>query len=312
VKPGINLTEGEQAMTRYSVALISFFVVSMPVPGPASAQTPGQIPVFVDASGTLGDSTIAQDSSGNVSLTNATGDAVLAVSNTVGAFGKAIWGQTSGIGGIGVRGTVSAGTGVLGESSGDTSGGDGGVRGVSYALNGRGVIGEANEGPYAAGVVGISFGSGFGVAGQSESGFAVYASGKMAVAILDTGGSTPLCWNNATAVATCSSSLRYKTDVHPFVGGLDIVSRLRPIAFNWKQDGLPDVGLGAEDVEQVQPLLTFRNDKGEIEGVKYNQLSAVFVNAIKDQQAQIERQHAQIEALKTLVCRLQPDADACR
>jgi hypothetical protein len=291
----------------------------MAVPGPASGQTPGQIPVFVDTSGTLGDSTLAQDNSGNISLTNATGNPALAVSNTIGAFGTAMWGQTTGIGGTGVRGTVSAGNGVLGESSGDTSGGDGGVRGVSYAVNGRGVIGEANEGPLAVGVAGVSFGSGFGVIGQSESGFAVYASGKMAVAIPDTGGTTPLCWNNATAIATCSSSVRYKTDVRPFAGGLDIVNRLHPIAFNWKEGGMPDVGLGAEDVEQVEPVLTFRNRNGEIEGVKYNQLSAVFVNAIKEQQDQIQQQREliaaqrhELAALRALVCQSQPDAEVCR
>ena len=61
-----------------------------------------------------------------------------------------------------------------------------------------------------------------------------------------------------------------------------------------------------------EPLLTFRNDNGKIEGVKYNQLSAVFVNAIRDQQAQIERQQVQIDAVKGLVCQSHPDADVCR
>jgi hypothetical protein len=126
-------------------------------------------------------------------------------------------------------------------------------------------------------------------------------------------GTTPLCREeNTHIVATCSSSLRYKTEVRPFAGGLDIVNRLRPITFTWKQGGTPDVGLAAEDVEQVEPLLTFRNDKGEIEGVKYNQLSAVFVNAIKAQQAQIERQQVQIDALKGLVCQSHRDADVCQ
>jgi hypothetical protein len=125
-------------------------------------------------------------------------------------------------------------------------------------------------------------------------------------------GYLPLCITQDLDLAHCSSSLRYKTDVRPFSGGLDIVSRLRPIAFAWKQGGMQDVGLAAEDVEQVEPLLTFRNDEGEIEGVKYNQLSAVFVNAIRDQQAQIERQQAQIDALKGLVCQSHPDVDVCR
>jgi hypothetical protein len=132
------------------------------------------------------------------------------------------------------------------------------------------------------------------------------------VSNLGAAGGTPLCQNAALEIATCASSLRYKTAVRPFAGGLDIVRRLRPIAFTWKRSGMHDLGLGAEDVEQVEPLLTFRNDKGEIEDVKYNQLSAVFVNAIKAQQAQIERQQDQIDALKGLVCQSHPDADVCR
>ena len=68
-----------------------------------------------------------------------------------------------------------------------------------------------------------------------------------------------------------------------------MINRLRPISFTWKQDGTKDIGLGAEEVEKVEPLLTFRNANGEIEGVKYNQLSAVFINAFKEQQAQIEK-----------------------
>jgi hypothetical protein len=89
----------------------------------------------------------------------------------------------------------------------------------------------------------------------------------------------------------CSSSLRYKDNPRNFMGGLDIVNRLRSISFTWKGDnGSPDIGLAAEEVAEVEPLLTFRNEKGEIEGVRYNQLSAVFINAFKDQQAQIEQQ----------------------
>ena len=101
---------------------------------------------------------------------------------------------------------------------------------------------------------------------------------------------------------------------------------LRPISFKWKQDGTNDIGLGAEEVEEVEPLLTFRNAEGEIEGVKYNQLSAVFINAFKEQQAQIQqqrglierqqalavRQQQQLNALKKLVCRSRRRAAVCK
>jgi hypothetical protein len=63
--------------------------------------------------------------------------------------------------------------------------------------------------------------------------------------------------------------------VHPFLAGLDIVRRLRPISYNWKEGGAQDIGLGAEDVAKVAPSLTLTNGKGEAEGVKYERLSIV-------------------------------------
>jgi hypothetical protein len=110
------------------------------------------------------------------------------------------------------------------------------------------------------------------------------------------GSSTPLCVDNNLTVASCSSSsLRYKSNVNAFSGGLEIINRLRPISFTWKHDGMKDVGFGAEEVEKVAPLFTFRNNKGEIEGVRYDRLSVVFVNAFKEQQQQIESQQQLIK-----------------
>ncbi len=143
--------------------------------------------------------------------------------------------------------------------------------------------------------------------------------GKLQLETLAVAGSTSLCLNSSIRVGPCSSSLRYKTSVRPFFGGLGIVNRLRPISFTWKDGGMRDLGLGAEEVERVEPLLTFRNKQGEVEGVKYNQLSAVFVNAFKEQQRQIQQQQtqlaqqrAELEALKRLVCRSVPKARICK
>jgi len=71
--------------------------------------------------------------------------------------------------------------------------------------------------------------------------------------------------------------------------------RLKPITYRWKSDGRRDVGFGAEQVAKVEPLLTFKNEHGEVEGVNYGQISTVLVNAIKEQQKQIEQQQRQIE-----------------
>jgi hypothetical protein len=114
-----------------------------------------------------------------------------------------------------------------------------------------------------------------------------------------------LCWRVApdgvpglllTPCTTAQSSSRYKTDLRPFVGGLDVINRLKPYNFAWKSGGAREVGLIAEDVAQVEPLFTFKNGKDEIEGVKYENLSVVFINGFKEQQAQIEELRQLIRA----------------
>ncbi|HXM36474.1 MAG TPA: tail fiber domain-containing protein, partial [Pyrinomonadaceae bacterium] len=139
-------------------------------------------------------------------------------------------------------------------------------------------------------------------------------------------GSTSLCRTASNQISNCSSSLRYKTAVQPFLSGLGIINRLRPISFTWKQDGTRDLGFGAEDVAAIEPLLATHNARGEIEGVKYDRLTAVLVNAIKDQQQQIQqqqntareqqqeitRQHIEIQGLKRLLCTKHSRAKVCR
>jgi hypothetical protein len=115
---------------------------------------------------------------------------------------------------------------------------------------------------------------------------------------LGVGGSTQICTNASGFFSTCSSSLRYKTNVRDFVGGMDIVRRLRPIVFDWKADGKPDLGFAAEEVAAIEPRLTIYNKDGQIEGVKYSQITTILVNAVKEQQGQIEQQKKEILELQ--------------
>lgn len=47
---------------------------------------------------------------------------------------------------------------------------------------------------------------------------------------------------------------------------------------------MPDLGLVAEAVAEVEPLLTTPTDKGETEGIKYDRVGGVLVNAVNEQQ----------------------------
>jgi type III secretory pathway lipoprotein EscJ len=89
------------------------------------------------------------------------------------------------------------------------------------------------------------------------------------------------------------------------------------------------MGLVADEVNKVEPLLTTTNAGGQVEGVKYDRVGVVLINAVKEQQAQIEAQAAQIEQqrveiellkekaaevdeLKALVCGQRPRAGICK
>jgi len=47
-------------------------------------------------------------------------------------------------------------------------------------------------------------------------------------------------------------------------------------------------------VEKIEPLLVTYNAQGQVEGVKYDRVTAVLVNALKEQQQQIKRQEARL------------------
>lgn len=128
-----------------------------------------------------------------------------------------------------------------------------------------------------------------------------------------------LCRNFNNEVSSCSSSLRYKTNIAPYTSGLSLIDQLRAISFDWKAGGMRDVGFGAEDVARIDPLFVSYNSKGEVEGVKYDRLSVLFVNAFREQQTQIEAQRRQLEAqqrviegLRRLVCDESPSAEVCK
>jgi len=150
---------------------------------------------------------------------------------------------------------------------------------------------------------------------------------------LGAAGSDNLCRNASNRIASCSSSLRYKTNIASFISGLNLVDRLQPISFTWKDGGKRDLGLGAEDVEKVEPLLVTYNKSGQVEGVKYDRVAVVLLNAVKEQQSliikqeqqlkqqlsaslqqqrKLEQQQEQLDALRKLVCKRNPRAKACR
>lgn len=129
---------------------------------------------------------------------------------------------------------------------------------------------------------------------------AFHVNGRARVGLIPLDLSTAsVCFNGAGDLLQCGlSSLKLKTNIASFRSGLDIVRRLKPISFDWKDGSGYDIGLGAEDVAKVAPSLTFTNNAGEVAGVKYERLNMLLINAIKEQQQQIERLKARLQRLE--------------
>ena len=136
------------------------------------------------------------------------------------------------------------------------------------------------------------------------------AAGIISLAHPANNGTQSLCLTNAGLIGFCSSSIRYKKDVENFTGGLDLIRKLRPVSFTWKSNDIRDIGFVAEEVNKVEPLLNNYNAQGEIEGVKYDRISTALVNAVNEQQTEIESQRKQIEEQKTLIETQQKQIDA--
>ena len=104
-----------------------------------------------------------------------------------------------------------------------------------------------------------------------------------------------------------SSDIRFKQNVRSVVNALDKVKALRGVYFNWNQKAFPNNNFGAQDelgfiaqeVEKVVPEIVTKDKTNEAyRSVKYDKLVALLVEAIKEQQKQIDSLKVAIKTLK--------------
>ncbi len=122
-----------------------------------------------------------------------------------------------------------------------------------------------------------------------------------------------------------SSDVAFKKNIEPLEQPLEKITNLRGVSFEWRTEEFSEkgfregrqIGLVAQEVERVLPEIV-RTDKEGRKSLSYEKLTAVLVEAIKDQQAQIAEnlsrlssqqaelnaQRVQIEELKEMVRQL--------
>ena len=104
-----------------------------------------------------------------------------------------------------------------------------------------------------------------------------------------------------------SSDLRFKTNVRSITSPLEKVKSLRGVYFNWDQKSFPDknfsdkteLGFIAQEVEKVLPEVVSKDKTAEeYRSIKYDKVVALLVEAIKEQQKQIDSLKSQVKNLK--------------
>lgn len=100
------------------------------------------------------------------------------------------------------------------------------------------------------------------------------------------------------------SDYRFKDNIKTITGAVDKVKQLRGVEYTLKSNGKDSVGVIAQEVEEVYPQLVHTSDERlgvtDAKAVNYSSLIGVLIEAVKEQQSQIE-------ALKTQVNELQED-----
>lgn len=94
---------------------------------------------------------------------------------------------------------------------------------------------------------------------------------------------------NAAAFNT-TSSIRFKKNIQPLSGALEIVDQINAVRFDWKDKAISnDIGFIAEEINPIFPTIVGKNSDGEIMGLEYGRLTAVSIEAIKELKRRIEK-----------------------
>ena len=102
------------------------------------------------------------------------------------------------------------------------------------------------------------------------------------------------------------SDVRLKKDIAPIESSLDKVKKLQGVSYNWRTDKNMDrnfpsgrhYGVIAQEIEKVLPEVVTTDPKNGEKAVYYNEIIPILIEAMKEQQGMIDKQGAEIQALK--------------
>lgn len=124
--------------------------------------------------------------------------------------------------------------------------------------------------------------------------FVQYDSGTSTYTTVATVGSTGI-----TSIGfNVASSRTLKTNIEKIDGALELVDKLEGVRYNWKSNpnGKTQIGMIAEDVEEVLPELVTDGSALAPKAVNYAQMVAVLVEAVKELKAEVKELREKLNA----------------
>ena len=115
--------------------------------------------------------------------------------------------------------------------------------------------------------------------------------------------------NGVTYTATGSvsswSDIRLKKDIQPFTKGLDIINQINPVSFYYNEQSpfqteKMQIGILAQELEKIAPYMVDKNvtkDFDDLRSVNNQAYIFLLINAVKEQQKQIDEQRKMIQQL---------------
>ncbi|NPA97510.1 MAG: DUF2341 domain-containing protein [Crenarchaeota archaeon] len=97
------------------------------------------------------------------------------------------------------------------------------------------------------------------------------------------------------------SSLRYKTDIRPLASVINTskIYELEPVVFKWRKFNTTSIGLIAEQVAKVLPILVTFDSKGRPEGIRYDLLPVLMLPELKKHEMSIRYLNKTVEEMKS-------------
>jgi uncharacterized coiled-coil protein SlyX len=110
-------------------------------------------------------------------------------------------------------------------------------------------------------------------------------------------------------LGTSTSSVRFKENIQPMDSASEAIHALKPVTFRYKKnldpDCIPQFGLVAEEVAEVNPDLVARDEHGKPYTVRYDAVNAMLLNEFLKEHRKGEQQDCKIAEQEAKIAELQ-------